>query len=140
MKKIKLFVHSLTQIHLDATFKNLDPFCKHNLQTVDHNPYLLYLLIFLFINFFGIYGLGVNFRVYENVFQIFQTNKYVYIHQIFPFKAWTYSDNILAIANFNVLFVYMSFLFNNSVNKKFLTSSAKLTKGMLMSFKKLKLM
>lgn len=128
MEKLKLFVQSFTQFHFEANFKNLDPFEKHTKPTTSYNPYSLYLFIFLLINFYGIFGLGVNFLVIPN-FLFIQNNKFVYNHQIFPFKAWTYSDNILAIANFNVLFVYISFLFNTTANKKFYNSSENFTKG-----------
>lgn len=130
IEKLSTLFQSYIQFFLLSNFKNFDPFQKQTLNTSNcYKHYLSYLIIFLFANFYGIYGLGVSFCIFTNLFKLLKTNKLIYIHQIFPFKAWTYSDNVLAIASFNVLFVYVSFLLNNSTNDKFKSFSSRFVKG-----------
>lgn len=135
MEKFNTLFQSFVQFLLSTNFTNLDPFQTHTLNTSNlYKHYLSFLIIFLFSNFYGIYGLGVNFYIFTNLFKLLQTNKLIYIHQVFPLNAWTYSDNILAIANFNVLFVYVSFLSSDSINKKFKNFSSRFVKGSFCCF------
>lgn len=112
-QSLQLFLHH----QLFTFFTNLDPF-RETPQTptafspkLTQNPYLYYLLIFLSINYYGIFGLGTNFTIPSpNTTQILKTNTQIYLHQIFPAKAWNWSDTILLIANFTVLANYLNFL------------------------------
>ena len=128
LKNLNTFLHKLLKYQTDSFFLNLDPFrrspgfqSKISWFSLYKNPYFLNLLLFIFINLYGFFGLCPGVLInFSDPKILLQNDVHIYVHQLFSPISWFYSDFIMFIANSSAFFSLVSFIFNPPIEKRFL--------------------